>query len=69
MSDLVTTNYYFLDTTATDSSKDRKCPHRDFAQEAKSRKGILVARAFIKKSIYSSNIQSVYTYQKKVSIC
>ena len=61
-------SYYkllFLDTTATDSSKDCKCPCRDFAQEAKSRRGILVDRTYIKKSTYSSNIQSVYIYQKK----
>ena len=29
------------------------CPRRDFAQKAKSRKGTLVTRAYIKESIYS----------------
>ena len=63
-SDLVTTNCYFqrlqqlIQVTIV-------CPRRGFAQEAKSPRGILVARAYIKKSTYSSNIQSVYIYQKK----
>ena len=35
-------------------------PPRGFRQEAKSRGGTLVTRAYIKDSNYSSNIQSVY---------
>ena len=29
------------------------CPHRDFAQKAKSQEGTLVTRAYIKESTYS----------------
>ena len=35
-------------------------PPQGFRPEAKSRGGILVTRAYIKDSTYSSNIQSVY---------
>ena len=38
------------------------CPRRDFAQKAKSRGGTLVARAYIKESTYSLNIQSYSQY-------
>ena len=43
-------------------------PPQGFRPEAKSRGGTLVARAYIKDSTYSTNMQSVYTVEK-ISIC
>ena len=40
------------------------CPRRDFAQKAKSRRGTLVTRAYIKESTYNWNIQSYNQYRK-----
>ena len=44
------------------------CPHRDFAQKAKSREGTLVTHAYIKESTL---IQLKYTISmlEKISIC
>lgn len=46
-------------------SKDANDPAEISPRRRNPEGGILVARAYIEKSIYSSNIQSMYICQKK----